>query len=583
MGQRRKISLRRIAGMITLVACVAMVGCSNKGENQPTSTNSPPASTSPSEKPSKEPITLKFSSDGPVFVGQFPSGVQTDEIAMEIAKQTGVSLDIDRVNDDKKFNLEMASGELPDIILVTNKDHLNQLIKGNQIIPLDDLLTTNGPDILKELPNRIKISKKFWSADTNKLYALPGLASQFAPQERYESPGYLIRWDYYKELGFPEVNNMDDLLNMLKAMQDKHPTNDQGQKTYGISPYFADFFTYRTFDNAFNRLTANNFISLNPETGEPSGGFFDTDNAFWKGTDFYFKANQLGILDPDSFVHKFENLQEKTKNGLVLFSTHHWLGTNAANELLAAKDPLSGYVGLPYPKGQSMTTDAVSPDGNETRLWVISKNSKHPERAMDLINYILTSEGSRLINDGFEGEQWELDNGKPKVIDADKRNDAVYAEKTGMGKYWNLSGAVAGYNDPKYNVPIAYGQSKEELIKSLSPLNKDYSSHYGVSYPGELVDKRVKSGEINFIFINSAMSYGLDMNTPDDIKRLDAKIADYLARMQTKLILAKSQDEYKSIQKTVLDELKAMEGQKSVDYWMNNYKNAAKIWTEVKS
>jgi hypothetical protein len=35
--------------------------------------------------------------------------------------------------------------------------------------------------------------------------------------------GYVVRWDYYKELGYPPINNEDDYLSVLQQMHENHP------------------------------------------------------------------------------------------------------------------------------------------------------------------------------------------------------------------------------------------------------------------------------------------------------------------------------------------------------------------------
>ena len=47
--------------------------------------------------------------------------------------------------------------------------------------------------------------------------------------------GPFIRYDLYKEIGAPEIKNLDDFLTVLKQMQDLTPQNEDGQNVYAIS------------------------------------------------------------------------------------------------------------------------------------------------------------------------------------------------------------------------------------------------------------------------------------------------------------------------------------------------------------
>ena len=44
-----------------------------------------------------------------------------------------------------------------------------------------------------------------------------------------------LRWDLYKELGYPEIKDLDDLVEVLAQMKEICPTDDNGKTTYGVS------------------------------------------------------------------------------------------------------------------------------------------------------------------------------------------------------------------------------------------------------------------------------------------------------------------------------------------------------------
>ncbi|WP_256758856.1 extracellular solute-binding protein [Cohnella sp. WQ 127256] len=583
---------KSISALIVVLAVSVMAGCTSSGENAQSASPSASGASSPvvqeESQATKEPVTLKLTSDGALFMSTLASGAQSDPVMQEIQKKTGVTLELDTQTDDKKFNLMLAGGDLPDIIILQNSSkYLKQIIEGNQVIPMDDLIETHGQSILKESPSKVEISKQFFSNGTGKLYAIPGIASQKGPQYKYANHAYNIRWDYYKELGYPAVNNLDDFLNMLAEMQKKHPTNAQGQKVYGLAPLFDwGLVPYEMFDRLFNRINQNNmFVYLQPGSFMPAGGILDPNVAYWDGTKFYRKANEMGVLDPDAFTQKYENFTEKVKSGRVLFSPWKWAGVDESNAALAKEDPKTGWVPMPLPKGQTVYLGEFGTNGFSNRLIMISKNSKHPERAMELINYLQSMEGSRLIQNGIQGKDWDVVDGKPQwkqeTIDAQK-NDPNFQTATGIGLYWNLAGFVDNYTDAEYNVPMNFTSNMDFWKSQMSELDKDYSDHFGVSYPGELVEKRVQAGEIQTIHYDMDNELGKDASMPDDIKRIEAKVTDYLVRMAPKLIYAKSEEEYNSIQATMMDELKGMDAQRAIDYWMTNMTKAAETFAGLK-
>jgi len=588
---------RRVAGMAAILVVAVMTGCAGSNDPKPSAASSSASSSaaatatagaSPTQASEKEPVTLKLSSDNALFMATLAPGAQHDPVMEEIRRKTGVTLELDTQTDDKKFNLMLAGGDLPDIIVLQNAPkYLKQMIEGNQVIPLDELIEKHGQTILKESPSKIEISKRFFSNGTGSLYAIPGIASRKGPQYKYGNHAYNIRWDYYKELGFPAVNNLDDLLKLLADMQQKHPTNAQGQKVYGMAPLFDwGLVPYEMFDRLFDRINKNNlFVYLEPGTFKAAGGILDPNVAYWEGTKFYRKANEMGVLDPDSFTQKYENFTEKVKSGRVLLSPWTWAGVTEANAALAKEDPLKGWEPLPVPAGQTVYLGEFGENGFSNRLIMISKNSKHPERAMELIDYLQSFEGSRLIQNGIQGKDWDVVDGKPQwkqaTIDAQK-NDPNFSQNTGIGLYWNLAGFVDGYPDPEYGTPINFTNQADFWRTQMTELDQDYSKHYGVSYPGELVEKRVEAGEIRTIYYDMDNELGTDTSMPDDIKRIETKVTDYLVRMAPKLIYAATEEEYASTQAKMMDELKGMGAQKAIDYWMANMTKASETYAGLK-
>lgn len=76
------------------------------------------------------------------------------------------------------------------------------------------------------------------------IYAIPSEVSSNAPTEPGESLeptfGPYVRWDAYKAAGYPEIKDLDGLLDVLKQMQEAVPTSDSGKPTYALS-FFKDW------------------------------------------------------------------------------------------------------------------------------------------------------------------------------------------------------------------------------------------------------------------------------------------------------------------------------------------------------
>lgn len=72
---------------------------------------------------------------------------------------------------------------------------------------------------------------------------------------------------------------------------------------------------------------------------------------------------------------------------------------------------------------------------------VITDKCKNPEAAMKLLNYFATPEGNFMVQNGPEGSQWEMKDGKPALKpEFQKRweageGDEKFAAETGIGIY----------------------------------------------------------------------------------------------------------------------------------------------------
>ena len=45
----------------------------------------------------------------------------------------------------------------------------------------------------------------------------------------------VVRYDLYKQIGSPEINELEDYVDVLKQMKEVCPTSDSGKETYGVS------------------------------------------------------------------------------------------------------------------------------------------------------------------------------------------------------------------------------------------------------------------------------------------------------------------------------------------------------------
>lgn len=572
MSNRNGTSKAKLA-LIASASVVLLAGCASNGSNSSSNSSNGTQTASPSGDASSsqpEPVALTVLNRDSMAT----PGHQQDRVTKEIEKQTGTSIDLQSY-DEKKLQVMIASGDLPDVMLVP-KNYADQMLKANEILPLDDLLQSNGKDIAANAPDMLSFSKKYLSNGTDKTYFLLDNVGPALQRMNNDFISWMIRWDYYKELGYPEAKSTDDVLNIMAEMQAKHPTTDDGKKTYALGGW-----------NDWGIWNIATTAAIFGPTGRQPNGIVeyggdytasdmltDDHSAFWTAMKFWNEAYQKGLVDPETFTQKFDNYEEKMKNQQYL-STYASFLFNGGDKAFVAKGQADrGWEPLPPVSGFQFNNN-FSSVGSSNQIFVISKNAKNPQKAMDFINYFYTVDGSRITTAGVKDVDWVLDGGKPVLTEEfvkARDTDPKFDETVGVNKWEAFQGLSWGTNAPDGGTIFLY--SKNELAYTgMSALDKAYSDHYGVDHPGGVQKKMADEGKLTYV--NQDNGPTLLIPTPsDDINRINSSLSDYLNKSWAKIIMAKSDDEFTKRKADALSDMKKLGLQKALDFYLPAWKKA---------
>ncbi len=489
-------------------------------------------------------------------------------IAQEIAKKVGVKIEYVEA-DDTKFNVLLAGGDLPDIVRAEPAKFGKQLIEGDLIIPMDDMIEQYGKDIIANIPTVVDYSRENWSEGRNKLYFLsPQIQSEPSPIYPALTIGPTIRWDYYKEIGAPVFNTPDELLDVLAQIVEKHPETEDGKKIYGVSMWQDWGLWPYIFPFAWSTMQATNNSDLMARTLNETqyrNILTEEDSTYWVAVDFYNKANRRGLLDPDALTMKHNDYLAKATAGQIVIGPATWAMGDFNSKF--AKDG-KGYVVLPA--GKRAWSGGVNPLGWTGKSYAISKNSEHPEKAMEFLNYLYSYEGARTMYSGIEGVHWEMVDGKPQIKDETfdlKNAGGADWENTGIAIDLNLIGIGGAVLDPVSNAPLDLFQTPEALARGISELERDFSEHYGGLHPGDVLGKLIADGKLQD---SNTANAGLSTEQliregkvglpaiPDNMLRIEAQVKELAARYAARLILAKTDEEFAKIKQEALEEFKAV-------------------------
>lgn len=509
---------------------------------------------------------------------QVGSGLTEEDnslVTQKVAENIGVNVQPMIVNEDR-LNVMKASGDL-EADLITANDETQELIEGGLVLPLDDLIEQYGQDIKENAPEMLDFAKEFCSYGQNKVFFVrsnTGSYEEISEKNRPFQYGVapFVRWDYYKELGSPEVTNEDEFLQLLRDMQDLHPTNDQGQETYAMSLTLTDLWNIFTFYSLCNDrgYIGGYYVNRDGATNDLVSNVLQPDDVVWRTLNYYNKAWRLGIMDPESFTQKGENVTEKATTSRMFYTENSW---NSYNSVL--KENVGEQAGF-EPMYEAFPTVYGGDEGNygwNYQLGISSK-SEHPDAAMKWINYLYTFEGARLRRNGIEGIHWEYVDGVPTIMDEvfENQADEEWQKENGLGKYANWVGFFGALESPDgyaYNLEM----TPDSLKRNNLPIDTAFSEEYGAEYPGQVPDKLDgENGKVRFYYSDIPNTMG---DKPDELNRITSKADDILLKAAPNLIMAETEEEFNQLRDDTIKRLEDIGIQQVIDWATEEY-NAAR-------
>ncbi|WP_159886586.1 ABC transporter substrate-binding protein [Paenibacillus puerhi] len=466
----------------TLAAGLALAGCSNDaGQSAPNqeSGNSPDASND------KAPITFTmFAADPNTNYENMQSPV-----GKKITELTGVTLKIDYpVGDPKqKVSLMAASGEYPDLIFAKNDSNI--IADAGGFIDLAPLIEKHGPNLKKLYGDYLKRLK--WSKDDSSIYFL----GTFGVNEQQWEPrdGFQLQHQVVKELGYPKLRTVKDYEEAIKAFKEKHPTID-GKPTIGLSLLADDWRIAQSVTNPAVFATGGSDDGewyIDEKTQKPVLHITRPEEKE------YFRwlnhMNDIGLLDPESFVQKYDQYKAKISSGRVLaIIDSKWQYREPEQSLKQAGKFDLTYGMYPITLNESFKNKNFQSAGYSAGWGVaISKSCKDPVRAIKFLDWLASDEAQILNNWGIEGVHYKVENGKrviPKEEMEKRVNDPQYGKKTGIGMYvYPFPQHGFGVKDPSGQTYLI--DSEQQIMDNYSSVEKEVLANYNAKMWQDLYPK----------------------------------------------------------------------------------------------
>lgn len=396
-------------------------------------------------------------------------GIQSGWFGELVKKKFNMELNIIAPNvaggGDTLFETRSAAGNLGDLIFFNGDDvTLQDMVTAGLVMDMEAYI--EGKDIMRYETAIRKANEELTPAG---IYILPSGLSEKSPMEPTETiePTYgpYIRWDLYKQLGYPKIETLEDILPVLKSMQELEPKTEDGDKTYGFS-FFKDW--DGNLMNAikqpccFYGYDESGFVLVKAD-GSDYQSIVDGSSLYVRMLKFFFKANQMGLVDPASETQSYSEYAAKYADGQIFFSPWPWAAQPEYNTV-SNKEQGKGYM-MADIEDMCIYTYGSSPSGNTESIVAVGAEAKDPQRMADFIDWLYSSEGvfangagSLSGTAGPEGLCWEASEEGPVITEFGRRalfeTNIIVPEEYGGG-IW-----AEGTSELNFK-PIALGECDE--------------------------------------------------------------------------------------------------------------------------
>lgn len=366
-------------------------------------------------------------------------GTANKDILNEINKKLKADINatievkyIDWGDVNTKYPLLFASGEQFDMAHASPSAAISYFTLASQdaLTDITDMLGTAAPTLKAAIPEDAWTGTKV----KGKIYGVPTLYSEFTPY------GFAYRRDLKEKYGLGEINSIES----MEAYMDAVAKNEKFAPLNGDS---------NTAQNLYRLFVANTGKWI-LAPGIPDSQMYLVATSPDKYKDVIHPAFTQEFEDWAVKMHEWNSKGYWPKD---ILSSQQGDKPNFNNGLsgafIAHMTDWTGNYGALKQSQPNVETDFWTPEETNGKILkklgvenstVISANSKNPERALMAIEKLMTDESYyRLMQNGIEGRQYEIDNGvikQPASFNKDKDAGGFSA--------WSLR------ND-KFNIPLA--------------------------------------------------------------------------------------------------------------------------------
>lgn len=361
-------------------------------------------------------------------------------VSRAITEKTGVNINFISPDgtETETLNALIAGDSLPDMVtLGWWEPQFGQIVDGGMAYALNELADKYDDRFTQAAD---KQCLDWYRRSDGNVYCYPN--SFYTPSD-YEKGNigsnqtFLVRRDIYESIGSPDMTTPEGFADAVRKAAERFPLVD-GKP---LIPIGAHEFTSHGCDS-FDQFLMN-FLAV---PFEKNGKIYDrcTDPEYKRWLLMFRQLGEEGLLANDIFIDKRVQMEEKLAQGRYFCMIYQRTDIAEQQRALYEKDPNSAYIAVDGPRnaaGDPHTLPGTSINGWTVTL--ISKNCRYPDKAIQLMSFLMGEEGQKLTAFGIEGEHYNMSDGRVEFTEEVKRlmreDYPAYVAQIGAdNNYWML-------------------------------------------------------------------------------------------------------------------------------------------------
>ncbi|MBW4083383.1 extracellular solute-binding protein [Paenibacillus sp. S150] len=321
----------RVAGVLSLSMLLFLSACggSGNGETAGTAATASPAAETGAEE---EVYTYQWMNyNYPFEDGSYGQKLMEDTF--------GIKVQIIRMDEVEQINLKIATGEIPDLMVVTDPTVITEYAKSGALAEIsEDFIKEHAPGyyemLLKQEPNALT-----YGMVEGKNYAMPSTSSNVAPTS------IAIRGDWLQNVGEAVPQTLEDLERVFVKFRENDPDQDGQKDTYAMS--MPSDYPAMWFQSIFGAFGTNPFI-WKQEEGKMQYGF--TADGMSDALKLLNKWYEMELIDPEFITDKHrtqaqDDISYKFASGRIgymdnlTFDDEQWDNDGQLNAKWVANNP----------------------------------------------------------------------------------------------------------------------------------------------------------------------------------------------------------------------------------------------------